>query len=144
MKNITSSFLLLLVSVLLCGAQLQTNTYTTPMLGVMKWGGKWPKYACDNFFYDGVGAFKASTVASNRFYLPDTNVINVTFTNADMLIVADSAFGHEFCGHSSLTFTDTFYPSDKWLFSVLWPTNLIVPTNQPISIRATGVHTNNP
>lgn len=138
--------LFLFLSLLLCVsafAQLQTNTYTAPMLGVSKnVDHKWPKYTCGNFYYDGVGSFRASSIVSNRYYIPDTNVINVTFTNADILIVADSAFGHEFCGHSSLTFTDTFYPSDKWVFQVMWPTNLVVPTNQPIPIQVFGVHTN--
>lgn len=124
-------------------AQLQTNTYTAPMVGVSKnVAHQWPKYTCGNFFYNGVGSFRASSVVSNRYYLPDTNVINVTFTNATMLIVADSAFGQEYCGQSSLTFTDIYYPSDKWVFQIMWPTNLAVPTNQPISIQVFGVHTN--
>lgn len=124
-------------------AQLQTNTYTAPMVGVSKnVAHQWPKYTCGNFFYDGVGSFRASSIVSNRYYLSDTNVINVTFTNAAMLIVADSAFGQEYCGQSSLTFTDIYYPSEKWVFQIMWPTNLVVPTNQPISIQVFGVHTN--
>lgn len=127
-------------------AQLQTNTYTAPMAGISKnVAHQWPKYSCggsQNFPYDGVGLFRASTIVSNRYYLPDTNIINVTFTNSQMLIVAGSAFGQEYCGQSSLTFTDIYYPNDKWLFQVMWPTNLVVPTNQLISIQVFGVHTN--
>ena len=125
-------------------AQVQTNTYTAPIIGVPKVNKKWPVTTCLSFPYNGEAVFHPSSNPTNRYYSTDTNVLTITFTNANALLQADSTFGQQVCGHSSLTFTDLSYPdpNDKWAFVIFWPTNTVVPTNALMPLTTIGFHTN--
>lgn len=140
MKKLTP-LLLCLAFALCASAQLQTNTYTALLQ-------QKPKTQitghCAGYFYVGQAVYLASQVTSNRYYIPDTNVLSVASTNSSSLLIASSTFGQIECGKGYIVFTDTNYPNDRWFFSQLWSNNVPPPTNQLVPIQVFGVHTNAP
>jgi len=134
-------FKLSILLLLLCASvNAQTNVYLANMVQQPK-----TKTTCSgkDFYYVGNATYIPS--GTNAWgYQPGTNVIRISFTNANPEIYALSYFGEVHCGHGSLVWTDAFFPNQTYRFAVYWSNNVTpVPTNQMIPLTTVGF-TNSP
>lgn len=139
-------FLLIALVPTLALAQPQTNVYYAHISPESKRSVKCTGTTAT--WVDGVGTYVPSPtmlLSSNSWYIPDTNVLLLTFTNATPLIRAEGSFGQSACGHGSVSFTDTSYPNQYWRFELDWATNVSLPnSNDFVPLTTFGFHTNSP
>lgn len=138
MKTLILSFVLMAAS---CVAQ--TNTIYANMVGHRKF-----TQSCEpKYWITGELAYRApSTNPPNTWFFQTTNVHTISCTNGSAMLVAGGQFGGQFCGlGSSLTWTDTTFPTEPYRFNQYWSNNVHpIPSNQSIALTITGFVTNSP
>lgn len=142
MKNI----LTLIAALLGLSATAQTNIY--PSDAFVRNGSS--QLICSGnpkYFYSGTANWHApGMVSSNKFFYPTTNVLTIDLTtNHDARVQYLNQIGQSACANGSLTWTDAFWQSDIYVFTVYWSNNVAVPTNGTrLSLTTVNFRTNSP
>jgi len=143
-KTLFAIVLSILAGILAGRSQSQTNVYLSqPFVQTSL-----SQIKCSGITYNSRGTANwtaPGTNSGNSWYFPTTNILSISFSNSNPLIEYVGSFGDSKCGRGSLVWTDSFYPSDTYRFTIYWSNNIPVPTNGSLLPLTTfGFKTNSP
>lgn len=124
--------IVVLLSLFTFATLAQTNIYTafvTPSGAVIT--------KCSNHTMTRNGEADYYVSATSHWFSTTQTNHMISFTNSSALIQYISDIGRSGCSNNVVTWNDVL-PTEKYVFTIYWPTNTVIPTNLPVPLTAVG------